>query len=63
MAAAGQDGVWVTLSGAGEAVRIDPSGRVAERRKVGAQPVGVAVDETHVWVASFAANRVTQLSR
>ena len=63
VAAAGQDGVWVTLSGAGEAILIDPDGRVAERRKVGAQPVGVAVEETGVWVASFADNRVTQLSR
>ncbi len=63
VAAAGADGVWVTLSGAGQAIRIDSQGRVAERKKVGAQPVGIAVEETRVWVASFRDDSVTRISR
>ncbi|MDQ3720655.1 MAG: serine/threonine-protein kinase, partial [Actinomycetota bacterium] len=63
VAAAGAEGVWVTLSGAGQAIRIDREGRVAERKKVGAQPVGIAVEETRVWVASFGDDSVTRISR
>lgn len=63
IAAAGSDGVWVSLNRAGEAVRIDPEGKVAERKKVGRQPVGIAVDEASVWVSSFGDGTVTQIPR
>src|SRR5829696_2006326 len=61
VAAAGTDGVWVTLSDAGQVVRLDPSGRVADRKRTGASPVGVAVAESGVWVASFGDDAVTRI--
>ncbi len=55
------DGVWVTLYGAGQVVRLDAAGHVRRRLTTGMHPCGVAVADGLLWVADVELGRLEAL--
>ena len=57
------DGVWVTLYGANQVVRLDAAGHVRRRLTTGMHPCGVAVAAGLLWVADVELGRLEALDR